>query len=154
MEGKAREREDEAGSGRTTNAAEKTEQGTSLKGERTVVGAGEQRCTTRPARRGRRAAGTGGGRQRSPHRGVLKGHAREKGQAMHGVGRHRSRSCRRHLGRVLSSPVARATRRVRRLPEAPWQCQTSCAPAWGGRGRRRWRDRSARAPPGGFAFSR
>lgn len=49
VEGKAREREDEAGSGRTTNAAEKREQGTSLKGERTIVGAGEQRCTTRAA---------------------------------------------------------------------------------------------------------
>lgn len=55
-----------------------------------------------------------------PHRGVLKGRAREKGQAMHRVGHHRGRFCRSHLGRALAFPVARATSRVRRPREAPW----------------------------------
>lgn len=91
---------------------EKREQGwgrgTGLKGKRTNSSGREGRrnlsssCKPSEAARG---WGQGVG-HRSPHRGVLKGHARETGQAMHWVGHHRSRSRRGHLGRVWSSRLA------------------------------------------------
>ena len=103
---------------------EKREQGwgkgTGLKGKRTNSRGRQRRrnlsssCEPSEAARG---WGQGVG-QRSAHRGVLKGRAREKGQAMHWVGHHRSRSRRGHLGRVWSSRVAAGTSGVLKGPSS------------------------------------
>lgn len=95
-------------------------QRTGLKGHRAILGGGGCRCAKQRALEAACAWGQVGVGQRSPHRGVPKGRAREKGQAMHRVGHHGGRFCRLQPGRVLGAPVAGATSRVCGPLEAPW----------------------------------
>ena len=135
---------------------EKREQGwgkgTGLKGKRTNSRGRQRRrnlsssCEPSEAARG---WGQGVG-QRSAHRGVLKGRAREKGQAMHWVGHHRSRSRRGHLGRVWSSRVAAGTSGVLKGPSSSLVTPNIPSAHGRGAGLRRRRAGSARAPPAGL----